>query len=160
MRFFTTASQLSFTKCAFFCPQLYIHPLDKKMFPPKNWFFLTKSSLLHKHEFSWICLLYGGKITRGIQIFNQNFCYSSILVPILLLVFMRKSVKPPCVHTNPNYNQGTPGPLEQTGIIDLMMFSPSKKPIPKNFSQKRVTFIREIALKSRLFRFFVIFRDF
>ncbi len=34
--------------------------------------------------------LYGGKITRGIQIFYQNICYSSLLVPILLLVFMRK----------------------------------------------------------------------
>ncbi len=120
------------------------------------------SSLLLKREFSLIFPRYRGKISRGIQIFYQNFCRSSLLVPILLLVFMRKSAKPPCVQTNPNYHQCTPVPPEWAEIIDLMVFSPAKKSDSKNFSEKRVTFIRKsrkmkIAIKSRFFRFFVIF---
>ncbi len=43
-----------------------------------------------------------------------------------------KSVKPACVHTNPNYHQGTPGPPEWAKIIDLMMFSPAEKTDSKN----------------------------
>ncbi len=49
-----------------------------------------------------------------------------LLVPILLLVFMRKRAKPPCVHANPNY-QYMPVPLEWAKIIDLMVISPAKK---------------------------------
>ncbi len=76
---------------------------------------------------------------------------SKYFIRILLLVSTRpyfaarlyvKSAKPACVHTNPNYHQGTPGPPEYAGIIDLMMFSPAKIPIPKK-SEKKVTFIRK-----------------
>ncbi len=42
-----------------------------------------------------------------------------------------KSAKPACVHTNLNYHQGTPGPPKWAEIIDLMMFSPAKKPDSK-----------------------------
>ncbi len=54
---------------------IYIHTVlcKKKRHPKKYMIFSTDSSLLHKHEFSLICPLYGGKISRGIQIFYQNF---------------------------------------------------------------------------------------
>ncbi len=106
-----------------------------------------------------------GKITRGIQIFYQNFCYSSLLVPILLLVFMRKSAKPACVHTNPNYHQGTPGPPVWTGIIDLIMFNPAKKNrFQKTFLKKELRLFknheksRKIEISAILVRFFIFSR--
>ncbi len=77
---------------------------------------------------------------------------SKYFIRILLLVSTRpyfaarlyaKSAKPACVHTNPNYHQGTPGPPKWAGIIDLMMFSSAKKPIPKHLSEKRVAFIHK-----------------
>ncbi len=49
-----------------------------------------------------------------------------------------KSAKPACVHTNSNCHQGTPGPPEWAEIIDLMMFSPAKKLIPKTFRKKEL----------------------
>ncbi len=107
------------------------------------------SSLLLNREFSLIYPRYRGKISRGIQIFYQNFCCSSLLVPILLLVFMRKSAKPPCVHANSNYHQCTPVMPEWAEIIDLMVFSPAKKSDSKKKSENR----HKIAL-------FSIFRDF
>ncbi len=120
---------------------------QKKRSTPKTGSFWRNSSLLHKHEFSLIFPLNGGKITRGIQIFYQNFCYSSLLVPILLLVFMRKSAKPPCVHTNPNYHQGTPGPPEWAEIIDLMMFSPAKK------TDSKIPFCKKSCVYSKITKY-------
>ena len=99
----------------------------KKQPPPKIVIFRQISSLLLNREFSLIYPRYRGKISRAIQIFYQNFCRSFLIVHILLFVFMRKSAKPPCVHTNPNYHQGTPLPPEWAEIIELMMFSPAKK---------------------------------
>ncbi len=106
-----------------------------------------------------------GKITRGIQIFYQNLCYSSLLSLFCCSSLCEKCKTCVCTR-NLNYHQGTPGPPKWAEIVDLIMFSPAKNLIPKNFSEKRVTFIRKsrkkwkIALKSRFFRFFVIFRDF
>ncbi len=57
-----------------------------------------------------------------IRIFATRL-YSSLFAARLYA----KSAKPACVHTNPNYYQGTPGPPEWAEIIDLMMFSPAKK---------------------------------
>ncbi len=59
----------------------------------------------------------------------------------------RLYVKPACVHTNPNYHQGTPGPLKWAGIIDLMMFSPAKKPDSKNLFCEKSYVYSEIAKK-------------
>ncbi len=50
---------------------------------------------------------------------------------------MWKNEKPPCVHTNPNYHQGTPGPPEWAEIIDLMMPSPAKKTDSKKHFWKK-----------------------
>ncbi len=124
---------------------------------PKILFFRQISSLLLNHEFSLIYPRYRGKISRGIQIFYQNFCYSSPLVPILLLVFMRKRAKPPCVHANPNYHQYMPVPPEWAKIIDLMVFSAAKKSDSKIIFWKKSYVYSKIAIKSRFFRFFVIF---
>ncbi len=114
-----------------------------KRIPQKIMIFRQISSLLLNREFSLIYRRYRGKISRGIQIFYQNFCYSSLLVPILLLVFMQKRAKHPCVHANTNYHQYMPVPPEWAKIIDLMVFSPAKKSDSKNFSEKRVMSIRK-----------------
>ncbi len=97
----------------------------------------------------------------GVKLHEESKYFIRILLlvstrPYLLLVFMRKSAKPPCVHTNPNYHQGTPGPLEWAEIIDLMIFSPAKKTDSKNISEKRVAFIqksRKIEKSAILMRF-------
>ncbi len=112
------------------------------------------SSLLLKREFSLIFPRYRGKISRGIQLLYQNFCHSSLLVPILLLVFMRKSAKLPCVQTNPDYHQGTPGPPEWAGIIDL---TPTNKTDSKNISEKELCLFKNHE-KSKKARFYGDFR--
>ncbi len=68
----------------------------------------------------------------------------------------------PTVQTNPNYHQGTPGPPEWAGIIDLMMLSPAKKPIPKTFLKKELCLFKnhEKSKKARFYGDFHFFRDF
>ncbi len=123
--------------------------------------------LSKNHDFWGMRLFLAGVYinTRGIrnQIFYQNFCYSSLLVPILLLVFMWKSAKPACVHTNPNYHQGTPGPPEWAEIIDLMMFSPANKTDSKKHFWKKSCVYSKITKNRKkhdfnaIFHFFAIF---
>ncbi len=91
---------------------------------------------------------------------------SKYFIRILLLVSTRpyfaarlyaKSVKPACVHTNPNYHQGTPGPPECAGIIDLMMFSPAEKRVAFIQKSRKIMKNRNKRDFSAIFHFFAIF---
>ncbi len=87
---------------------------------PKSWFFDKSHLCCWTANFLWS--------TRDIEVkFHEESKYFIRILPLvstlpyLLFVFMRKSAKPPCVQTNPNYHQGTPGPPEWAGFIESMM---------------------------------------
>ncbi len=126
-----------------------------KLTPPQIMIFRQISSLLLKREFSLIFPRYRGKFHEESKYFIRIFA-TRLYCSYLLLVFMRKSAKPPCVHANPNYHQCTPVPPECAEIVDLIMFSPGKNPIPKNFLKKELRLF-ENRHKIALFTIFVIF---
>ncbi len=76
----------------------------------------------------------------GVKLHEESKYFIRIFAtrPYFAARLYAKSAKSACVHTNPNYYQGTPGPPKWAEIIDLMMFSPAKK-----LSEKRVTIIRK-----------------
>ncbi len=70
---------------------VYIYTaLEKINAPPKIMIFRQISSLLLKLEFSLIFPRYRGKISRGIQIFYQNFCNSSLLSLFAARLYAKK----------------------------------------------------------------------
>ncbi len=94
----------------------------------------------------------------GVKLHEESKYFIRIFAtrPYFAARLYAKSAKPACVHTNPNCHQGTRGPPEWAEIIDLMMFSSAKKPIPKTFLRKELRLF-ENRIKIALFS---IFRDF
>ncbi len=129
----------------FLCLSLYTVHIQwgtKKMSPPKLVFSDETHLCSINSNFLWSARYMGVKLHEESKYFIRIFATVSTR-PYFAAHLYAESAKPACVHSNLNYHQGTPVPPKWAEIIDLMMFSPAKKTDSKNFSEKRVTFIRK-----------------